>query len=99
MAGEVAVKDVRGHSTGDTYEATITLVYKGGEHVVKVSRLCCLPGKAEAGVEDGKVVIRLYTVGGEPLASCIIDVGHLEKGCLDCKCLMLPPGERGAGEP
>ncbi|GBF08635.1 hypothetical protein apy_03600 [Aeropyrum pernix] len=98
MPGEVRVKGVRGHSMGDTYEAVVTLVYKGVEHAVKVSRLCSLPERAEAEVEDGKVVIRLYAVGEEPLASCIIDVGHLEKGCLDCRCLMLPPREEKAGE-
>lgn len=92
---EVQVRSLRAHSSSSKgYEASLEIDYKGNVYTIKVSNLCRLPGSAEASIEDGKLVIRLRDSEGEGFATCIVDQGHLERGCLDCRCLLAPPSSQ-----
>ncbi|MCE4604182.1 MAG: hypothetical protein F7B20_04360 [Aeropyrum sp.] len=86
----IEVKEIRTVHAGKKFEAEVELEYKGRTYTIRVSSLSREPERAEAKEEGGKVVVRLIDKDGEGFASCIIDSSHLEKGCVDCRCLLLP---------
>ncbi len=78
------------------YEATLEILFGDKRYTVKVPRLARPPRLGGARVEGELVLIDLRGPRGEPLATCCIHRGHLERGCLDCRSLILPPaGARG----
>lgn len=68
------------------YEALLGIEWKGRKYTLRLDRLASRPGGVEARLEGERLVVELVGVG-----RCEIHVDHLEKGCLDCRCLMLPP--------
>ena len=64
---------------------------RGGGHEFKVERLLRRPVRAKAKVEGEILVINLEDGEGKPLSTCCIHVGHLERGCVDCRSLLTPP--------
>lgn len=71
---------------GGLYEAVLGVEWKGRRYSLRISKLASLPKGVEARLEGDKLVIELVGVG-----RCEVHVEHLERGCLDCRCLMLPP--------
>ena len=86
---EARVEEVR--LTGDLYEATLRLRYKGKEYRVKLERLVRRPGPITAKRVGDYILIEMKDTRLLPLATCCIHVGHLEKGCTECPSLLLPP--------
>jgi len=73
------------------YQARLEVSYGGRVSEFKVEKLLRRPVRAKAKVEGEILVINIEDGEGKPLASCCIHIGHLEKGCMDCKSLLTPP--------
>ena len=82
----VELEGVR-EAPGGLYEASLGIEWRGRRYSLRIDRLASKPQRVEARLEGDKLVIDLVGVG-----RCEIHVEHLERGCLDCRCLMLPPG-------
>ena len=83
----VAVEESEGF-----WSVVIEVEYKDRVYSVKAERLLRRPSSAEASLEGEYLVVRLSDDKGRGLATCHIHVSHLEKGCVDCKCLLKPAG-------
>jgi len=73
------------------YDAVLELEYGGRVYRLRASRLLRRPGGLEARVEGSYVLVEMRDDAGAPLATCCIHVGHLERGCLECPSLVVPP--------
>jgi hypothetical protein len=73
------------------YRAGLEVSYSGRVYEFKVERLLRRPVRAKAKIEGEILVINLEDGEGKPLSTCCIHVGHLEKGCVDCRNLLTPP--------
>lgn len=76
---------------GELFCARIRLEKEGKEHEIRVAKLLRKPHRARASIEGDHIVIYLEDSEGKPLSTCCLHVKHLERGCLDCKSLMIPP--------
>ena len=74
------------------YVASFKLSYKDKEYSFRVERLSRKPLTAQTELRGEYVLVRFIDERGEGIATCQIHVEHLEKGCIECRCLMLPPG-------
>ena len=77
---------------GGRGSAVLELSFRGSTYRILVENLAKKPYKAEASVEGEHVVIRLLDEEDRGFASCYIHVSHLERGCVDCRCLLKPAG-------
>ena len=73
------------------YAAKIEIDYAGRSYELELRKIARLPVRVEARLEGDKAVIDFFTAEGEGIGRCEIHREHLEKGCLDCHCLILPP--------
>ncbi len=73
------------------YRAGLEVSYSERVYEFKVERLLRRPVRAKAKIEGEILVINLEDGEGKPLSTCCIHVGHLEKGCVDCRNLLTPP--------
>jgi len=73
------------------YRAGLEVSYGGRVYEFKVEKLIRRPFRAKAKVEGEVLVINLEDNEGKPLSTCCIHVGHLERGCIDCRSLLKPP--------
>ena len=73
-----------------SWTAVIEVEYKGRTYSVRAEKLLRPPSSVEAAVSGEYMVIKLLDDKGKGLATCHIHVSHLEKGCVDCKCLLKP---------
>jgi len=71
---------------GGLYRATLRIEWMGRSYSLSIDRLAGPPQGVKAGLAGDRLVVELVGVG-----RCEIHVGHLERGCTDCRCLMLPP--------
>ena len=74
----------------DSWAAVIEVEYKGRTYNVRAEKLLRPPSRVEASMSGEYMVIKLLDEKGKGLATCHIHVSHLEKGCVDCKCLLKP---------
>ena len=81
---------------GGLYTAEIEVVdeERGRSYRVHAERLVREPASLEARVEAGSLLIHLRDRDGAPVATCCIHLSHLERGCMECRSLLLPA--RGA---
>jgi len=73
------------------YDAVVEVGYRGRRYRVAVEKLLRPPGAALARLEGDYLLVEMRGRDGAPLATCCIHRGHLEKGCLECPSLLLPP--------
>jgi len=76
---------------GGGYAAKIEITYSGRRYELELHKIARLPMRVEAQLEGDRAVIDFFTAEGEGIGRCEIHKDHLEKGCLDCHCLILPP--------
>ncbi|MFN4045822.1 MAG: hypothetical protein ACK4H7_00585 [Acidilobaceae archaeon] len=73
------------------YTASLQISYKDRESEIKIAKLLRKPVRAKAKIEGDILFISIEDNEGKPLSTCCIHVGHLEKGCIECKSLLTPP--------
>jgi hypothetical protein len=78
------------------YEAAISLSYGGRSYQLRIERLARRPVTVRTSVKGEHVVLELYDSEARIIATCCIHRGQLEKGCMDCQSLLLPPREEQA---
>ncbi len=72
------------------YKATLEIVYDGESLTAQVDHLPRKPVRVKAIDQGDRVRLDITDVEGLGIASFIIHKSHLEKGCVDCKSLLLP---------
>jgi hypothetical protein len=85
---EVRIASVEG--APGSWSAVLEIEYKGRVYRVEADKLLRRPSKAEASIEGDYLVVKLSDEQGKGFASCHIHLSHLEKGCIDCRCLLKP---------
>ncbi len=75
------------------YTASLQVSYKDRESEIKIRKLLRKPVRAKARIEGDILLISIEDSEGKPLSTCCIHVSHLEKGCIECKSLLIPPSE------
>ncbi|BEP17937.1 hypothetical protein PYJP_12890 [Pyrofollis japonicus] len=73
------------------YEAQLLITYRGKEYRIRLGNLVREPGYAEAKLVGDYLLVELRGRDRLPLATCCIHRGHLDKGCMECPSLLLPP--------
>lgn len=77
------------------YEAVLELRYGGRSYRLRVPRLIRRPAAARTRLSGDYILVELVAGDGAPVATCCIHRGHVEKGCMECRSLLLPPREGG----
>ncbi|MCX8196197.1 MAG: hypothetical protein N3F67_03875 [Acidilobaceae archaeon] len=75
------------------YSAELHLEYMDRSYQFRMEKIIRRPHRAKGRVEGDYLIISLEDSEGKPLSSCCIHVAHLERGCTECKSLMVPPKE------
>ncbi len=96
MEAEARLIEARGSGEG-LYEAVLELRYGGRSYRLSVPRLIRRPAEARARLSGDYILIDLVGEDGAPVATCCIHRGHVERGCMECKSLLLPPRGEGKG--
>lgn len=78
---------------GEHHEALIKLTYLGKEYELLLCKLSRTVSSISAEVSGEYLTIKLVDEKGEAFGSCCVHVKHLEKGCLECPSLVVPPKE------
>ncbi len=86
----VRVSKVDVDDTG-LYKAGLEVSYGGRVYEFRIEKLLRKPVRAKARVEGEILIINLEDGEGKPLSTCCIHVEHIERGCIDCKNLLMPP--------
>ncbi|MEM0497465.1 MAG: hypothetical protein QXR22_04635, partial [Acidilobaceae archaeon] len=73
------------------YIAKLRITYGGRSYEINIEKLLRKPFRAKARLEGNYILVNIEDNEGKPLSSCCIHVEHLEKGCMDCKSLLIPP--------
>ena len=87
----VTARLVSARESGGLFEAELELGYEGRTYRVRVGRLTRRPVEAHARLRGDYVLVELRDERGGPVATCCIHRGHLERGCMDCPSLLVPP--------
>ncbi|MET1129048.1 MAG: hypothetical protein ABWW70_06995 [Thermoproteota archaeon] len=87
----VSIKETRHEASTRTYEVELEVGYRGKVHLVRIGKLLRKPESVQSRVEGDYLVVELYDDKGSAIATCCIHREHLERGCLDCPSLLLPP--------
>jgi len=86
----VTVKIAHVYTLSGLWDAVLEIDYKGETRFIKVPNLSRRPSKVEYKVEGEYLVVEFKDERGYGFARCEIHVSHLEKGCLECRNLMVP---------
>ncbi|MCE4599126.1 MAG: hypothetical protein F7C81_02900 [Desulfurococcales archaeon] len=87
----VNVNLLEARETRAGYTATIEVTYEGKAYPLRITRLARRPAKLKHEVKGDYLHIYLLDEDGDGIGTCCIHIKHLEKGCLDCPSLVLPP--------
>ncbi len=74
----------------DLYKAILEIEYNGESFTTQVDHLPRKPVRVKVVDQGDKVRLDITDVEGLGIASFIIHKSHLEKGCMDCRSLLLP---------
>ena len=83
----VSVKEVE----DNVYDVEIEVVVGEKRGCIKISRLTRRPSQASAKIHSNYLFIELNDDKGEHIATCCIHYEHIDRGCLSCPSLLLPP--------
>ncbi len=78
---------------GEHHEALIKLKYLGREYELLLCKLSRPVSKILTEVSGDYLIIKLVDKNGDAFGSCCVHIKHLEKGCLECSSLIVPPKE------
>ena len=82
---------------GEGYAASLAIVYEGRRYRVTLRRLVRRPASIKYRMEGEHLVVELLDSRGAVVATCCIHRDHLERGCMDCPSLLVPPRRREDG--
>ncbi|RUM47994.1 MAG: hypothetical protein DSY37_00725 [Hyperthermus sp.] len=77
----------------DLYNAELKVEYGGRSYTLRVRRLLRRPSAIDYRLEGEYLLIELRDHANNPIATCCIHRGHLDRGCVECPSLALPPRE------
>ncbi len=75
------------------FQASLEIQYADRVYHVRLQKLARRPVKTRHRMEKDHLVIELLDDKEAIIATCCIHKGHLDKGCMECPSLLVPPRE------
>lgn len=85
----VSIKDVS--KSNDLYMVKLELILDDQSFCIDVTNIPRPVSSVNAVLKGNAVYIELFDESGAGFASCVVNLGHVTRRCLQCKTLILPP--------
>jgi len=73
------------------YRVDLGIEWSGRSYCLSINYLPRRPQRVEASIQHSALMIKLLDEQDLGFATCIIELEHLKRGCVECQSLALPP--------
>jgi len=85
------IEEVTGDAETKFYRVDLGIEWSGRSYCVSINYLPRRPQRVEATIQHNALMIKLLDEQGLGFATCVIELEHLKRGCIECQSLALPP--------
>jgi len=75
---------------GELFGVKLCIELRDKEFYIDIDNLSRVVRDVRGYEKDNSIVIELIDENGNGFGCCIIDKSHFERGCMECKSLLLP---------